>query len=100
MRWFKALAAFVVVAGCATGPQLPTQQTWVRMDGKPTDAGLRSAQMQCSGEAARAATNSPAPDEPSIYALAIDQKQRSEARDAVMRSCMSKLGYVWGQVGP
>jgi hypothetical protein len=64
------------------------------MDGGPLDAGFQPAFLQCRGEAAQAAANSPAPVIPNMYAVMAAQQQRNETLALVMTGCMSKRGYV------
>jgi hypothetical protein len=94
MRWLLVIFASTALAGCATGPQL----MWTRMDGKAEDGSFQAAHIECRGEAAQTAANSPAPVIPHVYALAAAKRQRDETLDAVMQACMSKRGYVLAPV--
>jgi hypothetical protein len=67
------------------------------MDGTPLDSGFQTAHIQCRGEAAQAAANSPAPVIPNMYAIALAQRQRNDTLDAVTQACMAKRGYVFVQ---
>ena len=90
MRSFLTILALAALAGCVTQPQL----MWSRMDGKAEDGSFQTAHVQCRGEAAQAAANSPAPVIPHVYALAAAKRQRDDTLDAVMEACMSKRGYA------
>lgn len=64
------------------------------MDGAPLDPGFQPAFLQCRGEAAQSAANSPAPVIPNMYTVMAAQQQRNETLVMVLTGCMSKRGYV------
>jgi hypothetical protein len=90
---FLALAA----SACATAPA--THSEWRGVNGWPVNpAEYQKAFVECRGDAAAVAANSPQPAVPNIYLLAAAQGQRNQTLDAVMQGCMSKRGYVFVQV--
>jgi hypothetical protein len=83
MRWVDvvAMGLGLALAGCATGAG-GGQMTWARADGRPVDAGFKSAADQCRSAASRVGAGAP-------------RKQREDAMMAAMQSCMGQRGYVW-----
>lgn len=74
----------------------PPPMAYYRIDGKPIDqVSLVQSQTQCKGDAYQAAANAPAAAIPSIYAVAIAQRNQQDTRDAVMLACMSRAGYIY-----
>jgi hypothetical protein len=83
MRWVGVVALGLALAGCAaTSGGSGGQMTWMRADGRPVDAGFKTAADQCRDAATRVGAGAP-------------RKERDEAMMAAMESCMRQRGYVW-----
>jgi hypothetical protein len=83
MRWVQVVALGLALAGCATGGGSGGgQMTWMRTDGRPVDAGFKTAANQCREAATRAGAGAP-------------RQEREETMMAAMQSCMQQRGYVW-----
>jgi hypothetical protein len=84
MPWVQVLALGLILAGCAAngGGGGGGQMTWMRADGRPVDAGFKTAADQCRDMATRVGAGAP-------------RKEREETMMAAMQSCMQQRGYVW-----
>ena len=92
-----ATAVCAMLVGCATGPEM--RSTWVRIDGQPaSQPDVEQSILQCRGQAAASAANTPQAAYPNIYMMAAAQNQRNETLAMVMQGCMSQRGYVLVQM--
>jgi hypothetical protein len=79
MRWLAVMALGATLAGCTAGQ---VQNTWMRHDGTPVDAGFHFVAAQCREVAEKVGKASP-------------PSQRDELRTAAMNGCMKQHGYVY-----
>jgi len=92
MRVCLALIGGLTVSACATAPT--THAEWHRGDGRPVEPmAFQRSFLECRGQAAAAATNSPTPK-----LLGAATGQRNETVNAVLSGCMSQRGYVLVQI--